>query len=153
MFVVKWPIRPSVRMKQLTPHWTDFHEILHLSIFKKSVQKIHVWLKSDNNNGYITWRPIQIFNHISLLFLEWKMFQTNVGVKIKKHILRSIPFFYRALYNILKNTVEPDRSQITWHMRLTCWISEATNIHLEYVIIVFPPQQWFPEPTSMLCYT
>jgi len=38
-----------------------------LSIFRKSVEKIQVSLKSDKNNGYFTWcRPIYIFNHISL---------------------------------------------------------------------------------------
>jgi len=31
---------PSVRMKQLGSHWTDFHEIWHLSIFRKYVKKI-----------------------------------------------------------------------------------------------------------------
>ena len=31
---------PSVCMKQLVSHCTDFHEILHLNIFPKSVQKI-----------------------------------------------------------------------------------------------------------------
>jgi hypothetical protein len=29
--------RLSVRMEQLGWHWTDFHEILYLSIFRKSV--------------------------------------------------------------------------------------------------------------------
>jgi len=35
-------IRPSVRMKQLGPQWTDFHEILYLSTFRKFVEKIKV---------------------------------------------------------------------------------------------------------------
>jgi len=46
--------RPSVRMEQLDSHWTDFHEILYLSSFRKSVEKIQVSLKSDKNNGYFT---------------------------------------------------------------------------------------------------
>jgi len=57
---------PSVRMEQLGSHWTDFHEIWYLSTFEKSVQKIQISLKSDNNNRYFTWRPIYIFEHISL---------------------------------------------------------------------------------------
>jgi hypothetical protein len=47
-------ICPSIRMKQLGSQWTDFHEVLHLSIFLKSVQKIQISLKSDKNNGYCT---------------------------------------------------------------------------------------------------
>jgi hypothetical protein len=44
-------VRPSIRMEQLGIHWMDFHEILQESIFRKSVKKSQVSLKSDNNNG------------------------------------------------------------------------------------------------------
>jgi hypothetical protein len=47
-------------MEHLGSHWTDFHEIWHLSIFRKFV------LKSDKNNGHFTWRPEYIFCQISL---------------------------------------------------------------------------------------
>jgi len=30
----------SVRMKQLISHWTDFHKIWYLNIFRKSVEKL-----------------------------------------------------------------------------------------------------------------
>ena len=43
-------IRP--RMEQVGPHWTDFHEILYLNIFRKSVEKIQFLIKHDKNNGY-----------------------------------------------------------------------------------------------------
>ena len=59
-------VRLPVRMEQLGPHWTDFHEILYVSICRKSVQKIQVSLQSDKNNGYFTRRPIHILHHISL---------------------------------------------------------------------------------------
>ena len=45
---------PSVRTEQLGSHWTDFHKIWHLSIFRKPVQKIRVSLKSDKKDGYFT---------------------------------------------------------------------------------------------------
>jgi hypothetical protein len=38
-------VRPSVRMKQLGSHWTDFQEIGYLMIFRKSVDKIQVFIK------------------------------------------------------------------------------------------------------------
>ena len=45
-------VRPFFRMEELSSHWTDFHEIRCLSIYvEKSVERIQVWLKSDNNNG------------------------------------------------------------------------------------------------------
>jgi hypothetical protein len=52
-------------MEQLGSHWTDVHEILYLSIFRKSVEKIQVSLKYDKNNGLFIWRPIYIY-YISL---------------------------------------------------------------------------------------
>jgi hypothetical protein len=51
-FVVS--VRQSVRMEQLSCHWTDFREVWYLIIFRKSVEKIQVLLQSDKNNGYFT---------------------------------------------------------------------------------------------------
>ena len=45
---------PSVLMEQLGTHWTDFYEILYLSIFRKFVEEIQVSLNSDKSNGYLT---------------------------------------------------------------------------------------------------
>jgi hypothetical protein len=38
-------------MEHLGSHWTEFHEILYLRIFGKSVEKIKVSLKSDRIAG------------------------------------------------------------------------------------------------------
>jgi len=61
-------------------------------------------------------------------------------------------FLYESMWN---NMVEPGRLQMTiWHMRNACWIPKATNEHSEYVIhIVFPPQQWLHESSSVLGYS
>ena len=56
-----------VRMEQLGSDWTDFHEIWYFSIVRKSVEKIDVLLKSDNNNEYFTWRPMYIYDNVSLI--------------------------------------------------------------------------------------
>jgi hypothetical protein len=53
-------------MEQLGSHWTDFHEILYLIIFRKSVEKIQIAEKSNNNNGYVTLGPMYVFDHISV---------------------------------------------------------------------------------------
>ena len=47
-------VRLPFRMEQLGFQWMDFYEIWYLSIFRKSVEKIHLSLKSDNNNRYCT---------------------------------------------------------------------------------------------------
>jgi len=58
----------------------------------------------------------------------------------------------RAVREIMwKNTVEPDRPQMTiWYMRSACWIPEATNTLSEYVIFnAFGRQQWLRERASI----
>ena len=64
-------------------------------------------------------------------------------------------FLNRAVYEIVwKNIVEPGKSQMTvWRTRIGCCIPEATNTHSEYVILVFPLQQWLHERASMVRYT
>jgi len=61
-------VLPSFRMENLGSKLTDCHELRYLTIFRKSVGKIQVSLKSDKNNGYCTWRPIYsyMYDHISL---------------------------------------------------------------------------------------
>ena len=58
----------SVRMQQLGSQWTDFYEISHLRICRKSVEKIQVSLKSDKNEGHFTYssRPIYFSGNMSL---------------------------------------------------------------------------------------
>ena len=66
-------------MEKLGFHWRDFHEILYLSIFLKYVECIQALLKSDKNNGYITWRPMYIYDNISLnCFWNDEIFRQNL---------------------------------------------------------------------------
>jgi hypothetical protein len=51
---------------KLGSHWTGFYCIWYLILFRKSVEKIHVSLKSDKNNGYFTWTCFHIYGNISL---------------------------------------------------------------------------------------
>jgi hypothetical protein len=56
----------SIRMERLGFHRTVFRVIWFLNIFRKSVEKIQLSLKSDKNNWYYTWRPMYIYDHFSL---------------------------------------------------------------------------------------
>jgi len=56
----------SVRVEQFGSHWKNLHEIWYLSVFRKSVEKIPVSSKPDKNNGFFTFRPMYIYDHISL---------------------------------------------------------------------------------------
>jgi len=48
------PSRPPAGVEQLRSHWTDFHGILYLSIFRISATKVQVSLTFGENNGYVT---------------------------------------------------------------------------------------------------
>jgi hypothetical protein len=54
-------VHPSVRMKQLGSHGTDFLEIWYLNTFRICVEKSQVSIKYDKKNGHVTWRLIYIF--------------------------------------------------------------------------------------------
>jgi hypothetical protein len=123
-----------------------------LDIFRKFVVKIQVSLKHDKNNGTLQG------DRLAKFFLEWELFQTEAADKTATYIFTFNNFFSwnRALYEIMwKNTVEPDRPEMTiWRMRITCWITKATNIHSEYAILIaFSPQKWLNESSSALLYT
>jgi hypothetical protein len=45
---------PSVGMEELGCNLTDFHEVLHLSIFRKSLEKVQVSSKPDKKAGHFT---------------------------------------------------------------------------------------------------
>ena len=79
------------------------------------------------------------------ILLNENFFQTNDVEKIKLHTLFSNLFSKnRAVCEIIrKNIVEPDRPQMTiWRIQIVCCIPKATSTHSEYVIFVFPLQQW-----------
>ena len=62
-----------------------------------------------------------------------------------------------VFYGIMwKYTVQLKRSQMKiWRMSITCWISQSTNTHSEYIILThcFPLQQWLHESASVLWHT
>jgi hypothetical protein len=45
-------VHPSVRMEQFRSHRMDYHEILYFGVFRKSVDKVQVPLKSVSNKGF-----------------------------------------------------------------------------------------------------
>ena len=86
----------SDRMKQVGSHWTNFHEICHLSTFRKPLAETEVLLNSDNNNGYFTRRTPDIFDHISLSSSKnEKRFRQKLWRK-SREILYSVTVFRKS---------------------------------------------------------
>jgi hypothetical protein len=121
------------------PHGTTrlplayFHEILYLSIFWKSVEKIQVSLKSVKNNRYFTCRPVYIYDHISLSSLyNEKCFRQMLRKSNNTFYVQKLFFKNRVIYYIMwKNTVEPARPPLTiWHIVVVCFVTKATDTHM-----------------------
>jgi hypothetical protein len=82
-----------------------------------------------------------------------------------KHIVCSINIFSEncSFYEIIwKNTVEPERSQMTiLRMRISCWLIKVTNTHSEYVILLLyhcnsgckPAPQFYVIPTLTVSFS
>jgi len=119
-------VRLPILVEQLCSHWTDFNEILCWNIFRKSVEKIQVSLKCDENNGYLTRRPIYIYiyiyDHNALITSEnEKHFGKKFVQKIETHFVLNNFFFRKScrLWDSVENIVDPDRPQMTiWRMRI-----------------------------------
>jgi hypothetical protein len=82
-----------------------------------------------------------------------KVFLSELLEKIKSQIVRSNKYFEnRTVYEImLKNNAERGRLQTTiWRMRISCWISQATNTHSEFLFLnAITLQQYLHESTSV----
>ena len=144
-------------MEKLGSHCIDVRKIWCLRIFRKSVEKIQVSLKSDKNNGHFTWRPTYISYICLNSSYNQKCFRQKLYRK-SKHILCSVTFFpeNRVFCEIMWNNIVEfgGRPQMTiWRMRIAYWITKATNTYWEYVILIaLPLQQWLGEHDSMLRY-
>ena len=82
-----------------------------LVLLRKSVEKIQVLLKFDENNGYFTWRRFHIYDNIVAdFYLEWEMFQIKVVNKIKiRFYFQLLSSEHRVVYEtVSKHMVEPD---------------------------------------------
>jgi hypothetical protein len=132
----------SFRMQQLGSHWTDFHETLYLSIFRKSVEKIQDSLIPDKNNGTLnddlcTFITVSRWILLRVINVSDKSCRENQNT----HYLVSEN---RALYyKKWKKMVQPDRPHVNIirPMRFECWTNKAREAHSEYLILTVFPRQ------------
>jgi hypothetical protein len=150
----------SVRLS-VPPHGTtrftldDFYNIWHLSIFLQNVEKIQVSLISDKDSRYLLDQQYAFMISRSVLPRIRNISDNFVDKNQNTHFLFNNFFRDPAVYEVWKNTVQPDRPHMTiWRMRVACWIPKATNTHSEYLILIaFPLQQWLNARATKLRYT
>ena len=147
-------VRQSVRMEQLGCHQTDLQKIWFWSIFRKSVEKIQVSLKSGKITPTLREAQLIFLSFLAQFFFEWEKFQTKVVEKIKIHILCSITFSWKLcrLWDYMEKYRTDDN--IIRRMRFSCRITKDKNTHTEYeMLIVFALQQRLCERAWMLRLT
>jgi hypothetical protein len=120
-------------MEQLGSHWTDFHEIWCLSVFRKKLsEKTQVSLKSEKNKGYLT----------RIVFFNISLSSTRLGNASDKLCWEKTYFVFsnspppknRVVYEIMrKNVTERCRPQMTiWCIRIACRITRARHTLTAY---------------------
>jgi len=132
-------------------------QLQYLSISWKSVKKIKVSLKSDQNTGTLH-EYRYTFSIVSCSFLCRLSNVSDQRCRENQNIIYVSNFFFFkncAISGMWKNIVQSEMPKMTiWHTCISQWVPKATNAHLEYVIIsAFLLQQGLQEHTSLLCYT
>jgi hypothetical protein len=118
-------------MEQLGSHRTYFNEVWYPSIFRKSVERIQVSLKSVKDNGYCV-RTCVIISYWIILRLR-SVSEKKFVDKFNTHILCSITF--REPCHLWHNVGEFGRGKqatdddVIWRMRIACWLTKTTDIH------------------------
>ena len=79
----------SVRVEHLGSQWADFHEIWYFSIFRKTVDKTRILLKSSENSGCFALSTVDIFVHISLSSYWNEKCLDKVIEEIRTHLIFS----------------------------------------------------------------
>ena len=104
-FALSCHVCPSVRMEQLGFHCADFHEI-----FRNSVEKIKVSLKSDRNKQYFTRRRKYIYD-ISLIYaLNENCFKKSCTENQNTYFMFKNFFLKIVLYEIMCNNIVKTQS-------------------------------------------
>jgi hypothetical protein len=131
-------VRPSVRTEQLGSHWTDFYEIWCLGIFRKTVEKIQVPLKSDKNNGNFTQIRAYIGDNISFIFsLNKKCSEKTCRRNQNTHFISNDVSKIVVPFNRQYGEIRYSRTDHRWKYNrahtLYMPITKTTNTHSEYV--------------------
>jgi hypothetical protein len=121
-------------MEQLCSHWTDFHEIWYLGIFRKSIEKfeVHYYMTRVTDSLHADKYTFWIISRSPLLRMRTVSDKSCRGNQNTYFMFEPPPPpENHAVYEIMwKNILEPGGPQMTiWRMRLECWIYETTNTH------------------------
>ena len=120
----------------------DFHEILHLDIFRKSFERMQVLLQYKNS-CHFTWRHVNRYDNISLHSSQYEKYFKCCGGYPNTHFMfsKSFPKYKKKKKNGYAE--QATDGNIIRRMSIECWLIKATDTHIEYeILIAFLLQQW-----------
>jgi hypothetical protein len=121
-------VLPSVHMKQLGSHWTDFHEIWYLSTFQKSVEEFQVSWNLTRITGTLR-DDVCTFMIISCrILIRMRSMADKTSRENQTHIFRKSCRLWDNVEKCGKAGQATD-DNVTRRMRFACWITKATNTH------------------------
>ena len=142
-------------MEDFGSHFVDFHESWYLKIFQKSVSKIQVSLKSDQDKGYC-----HIKTNLQIFIISCSVFLWMINVSDKScrenqtHILCSVVFLFKIVpFMRMENYCRAGQATVDsmahTHFMLDTWGYAHRDL---VMLIAFPLHHWLHECTSLLCY-
>ena len=139
-------LRSSCVCLSVSPYGTTRLQLNGFSwnLISQYFSKICRKIKFHSNLKKITGTVIKTYVHLKQYlaeFLEWEKFQTKVVQQIKTHILRSKTLFWKSCRlwdNVEKygTTGQVADDNIMRRMRFASRITQATETHLEYAILL-----------------
>ena len=155
-FIMCLPIDPPpVRLEQLGSQWTNFHEILYLRNFRIPIESLKASLKSDKNEWAHYMTTFVHTDNISLntSYNDKYFRQSCTENQHKQFIVNMFPKSCRLLDSVGKRgrLGQATDNNTVWRMHFGCWITKATDTHIENVILIaFPRQHSSRQRASML---
>ena len=119
-----------------------------------SVEKIQISLKSDKNNGFVTWRPMCVYDG-SMILLTMRNVSDNNCRGNTNFMFKNFSRKSCLLWDNVENygTAWQVKDDIIWRMHCTYCVTKTTDINSENVILIpFRQQQLSKGRASILHY-
>ena len=137
-------------IEQLGSHCTDFNEIWHLSIFSKICEENSNLIKIGQEQQALYMKTNICFSsYLAQFYLEWKMFHTNVVLKILR-ILFSISCYNLGVtfwWNFSKHG-RTHKGTLQWLHIMFVRVSCLLVLHRLHRLLVVLTGKYFPTSRS-----
>jgi hypothetical protein len=148
----------SVHMEQLDHHWMDIHETVVWIFFKNLWRKFMFHYSLTKITGILCGYQCTFLIISSWILHRMRSVLDKCCREKSKQILSSIPFFWKLCclwdnvekYGRAKQATYDD---VIWHVRISCWITKATDMRSEYVILLFHSSSGYMNVPQFYVYT